>query len=198
MAAPLTFFGTVLLLGFLRPDYSHVTRLMSELGVAGAPYAIVMNLTGLALTGVLLMIFSTGIHATLGKHRGGTLGSLFVAVIGIAFLGTAVFSCDTGCVPVTMAGSLHNRLGMIGMLATAISAFLLALAMRKAGDWNGYWQYSLITGVAILLLAFASPSLPDVKGIIQRLMVGTAFLWAGVVAIRLYRGAGRPSPGTGG
>ena len=49
MAAPLTFFGTVLVLGFLRPDYSHTTQLMSELGIPGSPYAVVMDLIGLAL-----------------------------------------------------------------------------------------------------------------------------------------------------
>jgi hypothetical membrane protein len=108
MAAPLTFFGTVLLLGFLRPDSSHVTRLMSELGVAGAPYAMVMNLTGLALTGILLIIYATGAHATLGKYRGGTPGSLLVAIMGLAFMGTAIFSCDEGCVAVTTAGELHG------------------------------------------------------------------------------------------
>jgi hypothetical protein len=29
---------------------------------------------------------------------------------------------------------------MIGMFAAAISALLLAYAMREAGGWNGYWQ----------------------------------------------------------
>jgi hypothetical membrane protein len=198
MAAPLTFFGTVLLLGFLRPDYSPVTQLMSELGVAGSPYAIVMNLAGLALTGILLIIYSTGIHAVLGKYRGGIPGSLLVAIVGLAFAGTAIFSCDTGCVAVTTAGELHGLLGMIGMFAAAISAFFLASAMRESGEWNRYWQYSLITGVVILLLAFLSPSFADVRGLVQRLMVGTAFLWAGIIAIRLYRGAGKPAPGGGG
>jgi len=194
MAAPLTFFGTVLVLGFLRPDYSHTTQLMSELGIPGSPYAVVMDLIGLALTGVLLILFTPTIHAALGNERGGTAGALLVAVVGIMFIGMAFLPCDTGCVAETTAGHLHLLLGMAGILVTAASAFLLAYAMREDGDWRGYWQYSLATGALLFLLILASPSISGAPGVVQRTIAGVAFLWTEVVAVRLYRGAGKLSP----
>jgi hypothetical protein len=192
MAAPLAFFGTVLVLGFLRPGYSHVTQLMSELAIPGSPYAALMDLVGLALTGVLLILFTPAIHAALGRARGGTAGTLLVAVVGLMFIGMALLPCDAGCVPVTMTGQLHLFLGMAGILVTAVSALLLAYAMREAGGWNGYWQYSLATGVLLFLLILASPSFSGSPGLVQRTIAGVAFLWTGVVAIRLFRGAGEP------
>lgn len=197
MAAPLTFFGTVMILGFLRPDYSHITQLMSELGVPGSPYAIVMDLTGLALTGVLIILFTPAIHAALGKQRGGTVGTILVAVVGLAFMGMAFLPCDAGCVPVTSAGQLHLLLGMAGILITAVSAFLLAYAMKQSGDWNGYWQYSIATGVAVLLLVPVFPSFSAVQGLTQRVISGIVFLWTEVVAIRLYRLSSAAHGGTG-
>ncbi|MDD1658104.1 MAG: DUF998 domain-containing protein [Methanomicrobiales archaeon] len=195
MAAPLTFFGTVLLLGYLRPDHSPLTQLMSELGVAGSPYATVMDLVGLALTGILLILFTPAIHAALGKERGGTPGTVLVVVVGMTFVGMAFLPCDAGCVPVTSTGQIHLLLGMAGIILAAVSAFLLAYAMREARDWNGYWQYSLINGVAVLLMVLLTPQFPAIPGLWQRVIAGTVFLWTEVVAIRLYRQAGLPSPG---
>ncbi|MDD1653934.1 MAG: DUF998 domain-containing protein [Methanomicrobiales archaeon] len=198
MAAPITFFGTVLALGFLRPEYSHVTQLMSELGIPGSPYAPVMALVGFALTGFLLTGFAPGVYHALGRQPGGIWGSLLIGVVGLCFVAEAFFPCDAGCIPVATPGRLHGLFATLAVVVTIAALFLLAYAMKRHGGWNGYWQYTVVTGAVVLLLVAFFPSLAAVRGLAQRVMIGVPFLWTEVVAIRLFRDAGMPVPGDSG
>jgi hypothetical protein len=56
--APLLRLGLILLLGALHPDYSQARDFISELGAPDAPHRAVMNLLGIALVGLLLVVFS--------------------------------------------------------------------------------------------------------------------------------------------
>lgn len=192
MAAPLLFGLTVAIAGYLRPGYSHSTQVMSELGETGAPYAIVMNIAGLAGTGLLMILFSLGLREGLGRGRAVTAGSLLVAGAGAAYVAMAFFSCDRGCVPVTAAGELHMLLGVAATVIALVSAFVFAFALKGVDGWGGYWQYSMVTGFLVLgtLPVFASAQ--GSAGLWQRVLVGIIFLWEEVMALRLYLLAGSP------
>jgi hypothetical membrane protein len=185
MAAPLLFFLTAGILGMITPGYDPVTQLISELGETGAPYAWIMNLLGFGVTGVLILAFTPGLYAALGKTKVAGLGCGFVALAGVIFLAMAFVSCDRGCIPVTPEGSLHLLLGLLAAIAAVISSFLLAWPMRKRGPWHGIWQYSLVTGVVILLILPVFVSLGEIAGLLQRILVGAIFLWMEVLAIRV-------------
>jgi hypothetical membrane protein len=60
--APLTLFGAEFTAALFFPGYNHLTQLMSELGETGAPYAsfVIANFVGMALTGILLILFAIG------------------------------------------------------------------------------------------------------------------------------------------
>jgi len=84
---------------------------MSELGGTGAPIAILMNLAGFALTGILLIIFAAGFYLEFFGIRGATPASLLLGLTGMLYPCEAYFFCDAGCIPATVSGSLHLILG---------------------------------------------------------------------------------------
>ena len=55
LAAPVWFFGWLLMIAALRPGYSHATNAISELGAWGAPHMALWNTVGFAGTGLALL-----------------------------------------------------------------------------------------------------------------------------------------------
>lgn len=196
--APIIFAVVVIILGFLEPGYSHLTQAISELGQIGATNAVVQNVN-FAILGILLLIFSVGLHR--GITKGSILGPLLLAIFAIvSLLGNAIFACDPGCLMEDANSRIHNMLGLTGFVAFILAPLTLSRRLKKDNLWNGYGRYSIISGVlAILFLlifivgsAALSESLPFIRGIFQRLFIGTLLLWVEVMAIRLYQITKKP------
>jgi len=58
---PIMFTIVLITLGFLHPEYNHITQYISELGATNAPYAGIIN-TGLFFVGILIAFFSIGLY----------------------------------------------------------------------------------------------------------------------------------------
>lgn len=185
MAAPLFFAITTVAIGLATPGYDPVTQLVSELGIPGTPYAPAMNSIGLIMTGILISVFALAVHSVLSGGWKGALGAVLVAVAGISFVAMGIFHCDQGCIPITPGGSLHLVSGMIALVAGLGAALILSLVMIREREWNGYWQYSLATGVLLLVILPLFLLHPDKAGLVQRILVGLIFLWMEVLAIRI-------------
>lgn len=185
MAAPLFFAITTVAIGLATPGYDPVTQLVSELGIPSTPYAPAMNSIGLIMTGILISVFALAVHSVLSGGWKGALGAVLVAVAGISFVAMGIFHCDQGCIPITPGGSLHLVSGMIALVAGLGAALILSLVMIREREWNGYWQYSLATGVLLLVILPLFLLHPDKAGLFQRILVGLIFLWMEVLAIRI-------------
>ncbi len=188
---PVLFALCVFLIGLLTPGYSQATQLMSELGETGAPYAPAMNLTGFLLTGLLLLLFSPGLSAILPPGAPGRAGSILVGIAGLTYIGEAIFPCDRGCIPVTFAGTVHLLIGEIAILTAVLASLLLAAAMKPDPRWAGYWQYSVATGVLVILLLPLFSLFPGAPGAVQRLVVGVILLWQFLVAVKAHGMVGK-------
>jgi hypothetical membrane protein len=189
IAAPVIFTLTVCILGLIQPGYRPFAQLMSELGETGAPYAIIMNVLGFGLFGILIVGFAPGLYFALGNRRTAFAGSAFILAAGLAFIGMAFLPCDTACVPVTTAGSMHLVLGLVAIVAAVLAACTLAVPMREDTYWHGFWIYSLASGLFVLLLLPFYLSVQGYEGLFQRLMVAVILVWTEVIAIRLYQAA---------
>jgi hypothetical membrane protein len=189
ITAPVIFFLTVCVLGLIQPGYNPVAQLMSELGETGAPYAIIMNVVGFGLFGILIVGFAPGLYFALGQHRAAFAGSAFILASGLAFIAMAFLPCDTACVPVSTAGRMHLILGMVAIVAAVLAACTLAFPMRGDAHWHGAWIYSLASGLLVILLLPLYGSIPGYEGLFQRLMVAIILVWTEVIAIRLYQAA---------
>lgn len=186
IAAPVLFTLVAGTLGLTLEGYDPLTRLMSELGETGAPTAGIMNTLGFGVTGLLMVLFSLCVDRFFGRYLSGRAGAVLVAISGISFLGMAVFSCDRGCIPVTNAGQIHIQLGLAALVAAVAAAFLLGYRMREDGNWHGYWQYSLLTGILVIGVLPVFLTYGHLDGLLQRVLVGLIFFWMEVLAIRLF------------
>lgn len=186
MAAPVIFAITVLVAGYLTPGYDPVTQLMSELGVSGEPYSLLMNVVGFGLVGILLVGFSYATYRVFRPLRRVFFGSVMVAGAGLSFIAMGFYHCDQGCIAVTTAGNVHLLLGLVATVLALLAALTFSYVMHRERGWGGFWQYSLATAVLIVVVLPVFLSLPGIAGLLQRIMVGIIFLWTEVFAIGIF------------
>ena len=94
--APLLFATLVITAAFLRTGYSHVSQFISELGYGSN--AIVQN-ADFVLTGLLIILFSYGVHKGVGGGRGSRIGPAF----GAGRIGLGVFPGDPALPTIQMS-----------------------------------------------------------------------------------------------
>ena len=111
-------------LGFVRPDYSHRRQFISELAVAGAPFAGVMT-SAFLLLGLLSLAFALGLHRGISRGRGSPLGPALIALFGAGSIGSGIFCCDPGCGGHSWANALHTLLTHLGLYQLLIEGPLI-------------------------------------------------------------------------
>ena len=187
IAVPIISVIVMLAVGYLHPGYSIVTQRISELGAAGAPYAIVMNLAGLIASGVLLMVLSLGLYLGVRDGRASMIGAALLALSGAALVMTGIFTLDAGGLAVSGPGMAHGFFARIGESAIIVAALAMSFGLRKDKRWHALALYSLMTAVvatALYLvtdLDFVAPW----KGVVQRLLVAVPLMWIEVMSVRL-------------
>lgn len=186
---PIVFAVVVFVLGQLRPDYNHFTQTMSVLGEAGGPNAVVMNVAGLALLGILMIVFSFGLRRGLTGGMDSKFGSILIAVAGTSLIGTALFPCNPGCVNQSFSGKMHDVFSAIPAIAIILALLLISKSMKRDIRWKNYWAYTLVTSILTMLCSFLLIfSVPEGwNGLVQRFGMGIPLLWMMVTAIRLLR-----------
>ena len=185
---PILFTIIVIVLGHLRPGYSHISQLMSELGEVGAPNAVIMNLAT-AILGISILMFAFGLHYGLTSGKRWKAGPILMMVAGICMVAGGIFPCDPGCVPVSFTGTVHFIASTIGFPAVIFAPFALSQQFKNDKLWQGYRLYSIVTGAftVILVPLFISEVFVVWNGAIQRLILGILLLWLEVISIKLFR-----------
>ena len=97
IAAPIVFFVAMVAFAFLTPGYSNMANAVSELGTAGAPYALGWNLLGFVLVGLLVMAFAWGMRLDLRPGKGAVGVPLLIGLSGLGLAGAR-------CVPLWVDG----------------------------------------------------------------------------------------------
>ena len=186
---PILYAIVVIILGFLQPGYSHVTQSMSELGEVGAPNAIIMNTAGFPLLGLLMIAFAFGLHRGISEGKGSKIGPALVALSGAALVITGIFTCDPGCVDVSMVGITHSVFAMISAFAMILAPLALCPRLNRDRLWQGYLYYSLATVIVAGLISavYGFGVFEPWTGALQRISMGVSLLWMEVMAIRLLR-----------
>ncbi|MFQ5950532.1 MAG: DUF998 domain-containing protein [Candidatus Geothermarchaeales archaeon] len=185
---PVLFTVVVVILGFLRPGYSHITQFMSELGAVGAPNAIIMDINFI-VSGLLSVAFAFGLHRGIG---GGDLrvGPALLALFGAGWAGAGIFPVDLA-EPESFTANMHGLVVFPALLAAILAPILISRRLREDSLWQGYSTYSLATGFLALAvfpllgLRFLDFGFEAPVGAVQRIFFGVWFLWIEVMAIRL-------------
>ena len=189
---PALFTVVMLVCASLRPEYSHVTQFMSELGATGTPNASLMNFGAFVPGGLLLAAFGLSMGALVPRHLLSILASALLTLFGVGVVAAGFFSCDPGCPQA--GGSLHNlihdRIGPLSYSSAIVGVGLLAVHFRRLGEWQSLWIYSAASSVvafcALLLLASSLES-RDFTGLWQRLLLATLYSWCAVAGVRAFR-----------
>jgi hypothetical membrane protein len=181
-AGPIIYASTVFILGLLWPGYNHVTQFMSELGSSGAPHAFIMNTIGFQLLGLLLIVFSLGLHREI--KPGSVLSPILIASSGLGLILTGALQCDPGCINVTLTGRLHSYSAILAALAMIFA--VLSISPRIEGKYRVY-SYSTGLITAVISIAYILPIFKAWEGAIQRLGMAIPLLWIQVISIRLLR-----------
>ena len=201
MVAPILFALAVIVLGFIREDYSHLSHTISDLGEIGSRNMAGQNVNFI-LTGLLILAFSFGLYRGTSPGKRVKVASLLVAVTGLGVAGAGVFPDDISCPSPTcnyLAANGHAVASFMAFLSIPFAILLFARGLGRDTAWRRYRTYSLVTGIvalALLVLFFASAEddtslLGRWGGAIQRLYLASWFQWIGVMAIRLFRLSGR-------
>lgn len=188
----LWFVLAVVVFGTLRPGYSHLQQMMSELGEHSAPYALGFNLLGFLPSGALLVLFGLQLSAWLGRQRLPRGPGLLIALHGLGMALAAYFSCDPGCNPPTPSPLQigHNLLAAIKFPALVAAAGWLGVALWQRSEQRGLAGYSLataVTAMGLMGLFVQAVALQQPAGVWQRMFLGVLYGWLAWLSIRQWQ-----------
>lgn len=192
IVGPLLFAATVLVVGSLRPEYSHVNQFMSELAEAGGQFAWLMKYFGFMLPAAFILIFVLAFRTRFPRTPLSSIGTSLLVVFAISMFLAGVFPCDVGCSPPepTLNQKLHDLFSILAFPSFTAGVFFWGLSLFHNASWRRFGIYTL--GTAILSLVFLivmiqSEASREGTGTYQRLYLGVLFLWLIMLSVRLSR-----------
>jgi hypothetical membrane protein len=113
-----------------------------------------MNLLGIALVGLLLVVFSVPLRRSQPPGPLGTAGSLLLAISGVAFVAVGLLPCDQpGCSPEAPSAVMQGHLvaGLTAMTTQTLAALAFGFRLLSGTGPRWYAATSLGLGLAALL-----------------------------------------------
>jgi hypothetical protein len=163
------FFGWMTAIAALRPEYSHATKAVSELGAWGAPYMLVWNALGFMGTGLSLIGFAWAYRMLLGQQA---VGFRALAASGVVFCLTAI--------PIAMGSDgdpdyaspwtqAHLAAVLLSPLPWLYATSRIAVSFRRGNLWSlSVASAFAIGGVLLATAARLAQVLPHAPGLLQR------------------------------
>lgn len=178
--------------GLGEPGYSHVAQFVSELGASGARHATLVSFAGFVPIGGLTLAFLGRLRSVLPRSRCATAGLACLALVGVAYVASALFPCDAGCPAAgSPSQSVHNTFGFLEYAGALAGLLLLGLSLRDALAWRALAVASLAaaTFVALGLAAMLAPDLAAYRGLSQRVAEVAIFAWVACASLLVLRRA---------
>lgn len=186
MLAPVLFWTVYSILSALRPEYSFMTKAVSELGSWDAPYLWTWNFLGFMGTGALIMVYSWGLFKALNPQNSNRLPMIGLMLSGFFMIIAGVFPID-----MENRNSLSSLLHTIGSFGSYIFFLIGAFTFPKLMRQSVYWKEAVMSILILTWLsivfgawAFVFPSMP---GVGQRIVFGFYFLWIFYTAFKMYK-----------
>lgn len=186
LGVPFWFLGVYLVMSGIRPEYSHLTKAISELGSMDAPNRWVWNVCGYILPGMLIALLGVGLARQLRGERGIRLATAGLVASGVLMGLSGVFPGDFE--DRTSLTMLMHTVGSLGsFVGFLVCGFALPRVLRRVPGWKVYAWPSLI----LVLLSIVTGLLRsgEAPGLGQRLGFACFFLWVGLIGFALFRNA---------
>ena len=186
LSAPLLFWTTYFIVSFNKPEYSFLTKAISELGSVDVMDKWFWNIPGYILTGLMISVFSIGLHKSISGKEGRKLPLMGLLLSGLFMALAGIFPGDfDNRQSVTM---LVHTIGSFGSyFFFLIAAFTYSRQMRRTAYWSSAVKFALLfTWMTVVFGAwpFLFPSIPAVG---QRIVFFFYLSWIFFMAIKLYR-----------
>ncbi|GAA4884626.1 hypothetical protein GCM10023311_03850 [Flaviramulus aquimarinus] len=185
IAIPVVFWTAYITLSAIRPEYSLLTKAISELGSVDAPNKWLWNFCGYILTGTLISIYAFGLYKNMAVKNSSKL-----PLYGILFSG--LFMIISGIFP----GDFDNKqsvtmlLHTIGSFGSYIFFLLGALSYVKLMNKTKFWKNAktptlIFTYLTIVFGAWAFV-FPEIPALGQRIVFFFYFSWIFYTAVKLH------------
>lgn len=168
--APVLWASIIIFCGSVRPEYSHFTQFISELGERGSSTEFIMRYAGFLPTGFMHVAFSAFLYVTFKGTRLAAVAATLLAINGLARIGAGIFPCEVGCAGprLLISQRLHTFSSDVGFFALIGSAVLWGILFRRYQGLRGLSVYSISSGffglVFLVLMSWSA-----------ELRMGTAF-----------------------
>jgi hypothetical membrane protein len=195
IAATIWFWLCLAIFAAVRPEFSHFTKSVSELGISGADNALLWNILGFGVTGLLLAWFGWLFGRLVTPDKSWI--AVWLAISGLAFTATGVFPADMSnwWAPTTVT---HIAMSLLVQVAWFIGIYPL-YGLRRT-RWDGMIRLTTWM-IVVLLLVFMLRWVPGLlPGFTQRLAFVVYFAWyllASILLLRMARGGGEAAAGDG-
>lgn len=144
--------------GATRPGYSLWRHGASQLGTGERWWLLALTFV---VSGLLLLPFAAGLRRALRPGRAATWGPYLMAAAGLSLVAAGIIPTDPalGYPPgepaiATAAGRVHGLIGLVLFIALSAAGFVLAHRLRETS--RGWALYSRISGLLVIVLAFAA------------------------------------------
>ena len=190
---------TYVLEGITRPGYDAGTQPISALSLGPGGWVQQVNFV---VFGILLVLSAVGWYRFLAPGRAAIWFPLIQGINGLCLIGVGVFSMDPfpGYPPgatlaaSTVHGTLHSSLAWVLIITLAMGCLAFAQYARVLLHWRGWFVYSLITGILILIFwgAFVQGANGTIAGLVpptgltERLSAGSHALWMCLLVVTLF------------
>jgi len=192
MLAPLVWASAIIFCGSSRPEYSHFTQYISELGERDSSTEHIMRYAGFLPTGLMHMAFAAFLYFVFRGGRLAAFAATLLAINGLARIGAGLFPCEPGCVGpnLLISQQLHSLSAGTGFFALIGASVAWGIFLRRYRSLRGLSLFSVgcgAVGLVFLLLMVWSAELRAGTGLYERLSSGVLSLWVLVFAARLWR-----------
>jgi hypothetical membrane protein len=201
MLAPVLWVSAIISCGSLRPEYSHFSQYISELGERGSSTELIMRYAAFVPTGLMHIGFAAFLFMVFKDSPVAKSAAMLIAVNGIARIGAGMSPCEVGCAlpRLLLNQKLHSLSAAVGFVALIAASILWGILFRRYQSLRSLSAYSIVSGcLALVFLALMlwSAELRMGTGLYERLSSGLLSLWMLVFAVRLWRlKAGILTPG---
>lgn len=191
MLAPVLWASAIVFCGSLRPEYSHLTQYISELGERGSSTEFIMRYAGFVPTGLMHVAFAAFLYAAFKGSRLAAFAATLLAINGLARVIAGMFPCEPGCAGTgSISQRLHSLSAGAGFLALVGAAVIWGVLFRRYRHLRILSLYSIgsgLLGLVFLLLMSWSAGQRAVTGLYECLATGILSLWVLVFAATLWR-----------
>lgn len=194
VAAVVIFWTALFIFAAAYPGYSHSHKAISELGALGAPHALLWNLFGFIVPGVLLSMCGAGLAKAIEVSDRRTAVYWLLVMSGVGFAGTGLIPAEVRDGSPFMRSPFtlgHVLMTFLSGIPWVIAAFLLIGRAKRNPAWHRSRGVIIVlaavcaAGFAVNILAQAIPVLAHRPGLAQRISFGVYFGWFLVMAVHL-------------